>query len=506
MANLGSKTEKVIARPLLRGSRSSVSCGHPLAVQAAVGVLDRGGNAVDGSVAAALALCVLLPDACGLGGDSLFMVREADGSLGAFNGSGAAPEGILSVSASTGGATAAVPGALAAWEDAHRRYGTMPWQELLAPAIRLARDGFPLSAALASSIDRHREHLTRHAPSWKLLDPVLRPGMLVRQPELAAVLERIAAEGSRAFYDGVVAQAVGAAAGEDGGALGPSDLAAHTTVERLPVEGSYRGARLVAQPPVSQAILALMTLAALERSGASGPLARRHAAIEGIEAAFAHRDEVSAPDAERRLLDVPLEIDPERALGRGGPILPTHTTSVAVCDAEATIVSMLLSVFDEFGSGRLVPEHGFILNSRLTGFTADPGSSNAIAPGQRPVHTLSPMIIEDGGGRVYALATPGADGQVQTLTQIIDAVVGEGEGLSPALHQPRWRSANGQLLLEGSFNPELAKGLARLGHDVAWWPSASFPFGAAVIAGIDLEAGTLFAASDPRRETWAAVT
>ena len=196
-------------RPLVRGTRLAVAAGHPLACQAAVRAADRGGNAVDAAIAAAAALSVLLPEACGLAGDALFLVRHADGRTFAYNGSGVAPAAADPTRERAYGATAAVPGAVAAWEDAHRRHGRLGWDVLLGDAWGLAEHGIVVTDALVAAIGRNRSRLEYGARGWPALG--LSPGARWRQPELASVLGEIAAGGSRALYEGRVAEAIAAA-------------------------------------------------------------------------------------------------------------------------------------------------------------------------------------------------------------------------------------------------------------------------------------------------------
>jgi len=166
------------------------------------------------------------------------------------------------------------------------------------------------------------------------------------------------------------------------------------------------------------------------------------------------------------------------------------------------IVTMVVSVFDEFGCATLVPEYGFFLNNRLMGFSSDPSSPNRAAPGKRPVHTLSPMLV-DTGNCAFAVATPGADGQVQTLTQLLDLLQARGVAFTEALDHPRWRSADGSVTFEEGFDRATVAALADRGHQVQWGPAGGQPFGAAVIAGLDRASGSVFAAADLRRDAWA---
>ncbi|MEA2270061.1 MAG: gamma-glutamyltranspeptidase / glutathione hydrolase [Solirubrobacteraceae bacterium] len=485
---------------MLRGTQGAVACGHPLAAGAAIEVIAAGGGAADAAVAAAAVLAVVLPDACGLGGDAMILVRAPGAAPVAFNGSGAAPAGLRLPVPDDGGGTVGVPGAVAAWCDLHAAFGRLDLGAVLAPAVRLARGGFAVGDPLLQTVAAQRRRLLAGAPGWELLAPGLAAGTAVAQPALARTLERIGAEGPDALYAGALAEAIGRATA---GHVAAADLAAHRTSVLEPIAGRYRDATLLVQPPVSQAVLAVLVLRGLD--GREGDrLARTHAAVELVEAAFAHRDRVVTPDATRDLAAVELDFDPGRAGRRGGPRGYNHTTAITSADGDGTVVSMLSSLFDDFGSAVLVPEGGFMLNDRLLGFSPDPASPNAAAPGRRPVHTLSPAVLET-GDRVMALATPGADGQVQTLVQLTDRIVGDGEPLGSALAAPRWRSIERHLAVEGGFDAELAAALARRGHEVVLEPPGDALFGAACVAGVDTAAGTLFAAADGRRETWAAV-
>jgi gamma-glutamyltranspeptidase/glutathione hydrolase len=211
-------------------------------------------------------------------------------------------------------------------------------------------------------------------------------------------------------------------------------------------------------------------------------------------AAFAHRDEVAAGSA---LLARELPIDLERAANRGGPRAYLHTAGVACADAQGMVVSSLVSVFDDFGSAVFVPQLGITLNNRAGGFTA---GDNQAAPGKRPVHTLAPAMLRLPLG-MLALATPGADGQVQTLLQVLMALHGGESDLATAIAKPRWRSENGGLLIEAS-HPHV-QALRTLGHRITPCTDGDSRFGAVVCAGF-LAAQTV-AAADWRRQTAAGI-
>lgn len=488
-------------RPTLRGSRGVVACGHPLGAGAALDVLAAGGGAADAAVAAAAALSVVLPDACGLGGDVMALVRRPDGGMRAYNGSGAAPAAVRVPIPSDGGGTVAVPGAVAGWCDLHREHGRLEPVRVLAPAIALAEHGFPVGERLAALLAAHADRLAGRADGWPVA-AARAPGSPVRQPALAATLRAIARDGARAFYDGPMAEAVAAAVRRAAGSMTAEDVRAHATAVGDPVVARFAGARLAVQPPVSQALLAPLVLRHLEAMPAD-PLERTHAAVELVEAAFAYRDAIAEPGAAARLLGVELQHDPVRAARRGGPRGYSHTSAVTAADAEGYVVSMLVSVFDDFGAAVLVPEGGFLLNNRLDGFLGNRDGPNAPRGGAHPVHTLSPVLV-DADDCVFALATPGSDGQVQTLVQLLDAIVASSVPPVPALARPRWVSIDRRLLVEETFPAELAAALAARGHDVIHEPAGSPAFGAACLAGVERASGTLYAVTDPRREVWGA--
>ena len=491
-----------LPRPPARGAGGAAATGHPLATGAALEAFAAGGGAMDAAVAAAYALCVVLPESCGLGGDALFLVREPSGAVTGYNGTGCAPTDFRGAVASDGAATATVPGLVAALADAHGRHGRVPMPTLVPPAVRLAADGFPAGATLVDAVARQRVRLDRRAAGWEVPYAEVETGRIVRQPTLATAIEQIGVDGPAAFYRGRIAASIAATAGADGAPMSEEDLAAHRTVQSDAVSIGFRGSTIHAQPPVTQTILALMALRRLDLVADTARSVRTHVAVEALQAAFQHRDRIAVEDAAAELLELELDVDLERARRLGGPTVQTHTTAVATADATGTVVSMVISVFDEFGSSALVPEGGFFLNNRMMSFSADPASPNAPAPGKRPVHTLCPMLVTGPDG-VLALSTPGADGQVQTLVQLIDAMLVEGIDLTAALDRRRWRATDGRLVLEAGLDAGLAADLAARGHDLDWRPGGDRAFGAAVAAGIDIRHGGVMAAADLRRDAWA---
>ena len=480
------------ARPALAGHSGAISAAHPLAVAAGQEMLFAGGSAVDAVIAAQAALSVVAPDACGLGGDAFLLVRDPEGDVTAVNGAGAAGRRATEA-APGGGLSVSVPGMVSAWDAASERWGKLSLAKCLQPAIRLARWGVVADAHLLETVDAHRTRLgAGGAGAWSLL--AQRPGQTWMQPELALALERIAKMGRAGFYSDAPAQAIAAAVAAANGALDEDDLAAHRSETSAPLQVDWGDTQVFVQPPMSQGVLLATALANLARRPGLSEGCMQHVAVELTEAAFQLRDRAGEGGA---LLEETLDVDVEHASKRGGPRAYLHTAGVAASDRFGFVVSSLASVFDDFGSGLYVAEGGFVLNNRAGGFTQAP---NHFAPGKMPVHTLAPIIVRTPEG-VVALATPGADGQVQTLLQILIQWRTRGDDLAHALHAPRWRSENAGLLIERGHPDREA--LAARGHDLEELAPGDTRFGAVTSAG--LAGRTPFAVADWRRLTWAGV-
>ena len=481
-----------VVRPAIGGRRGAIAAAHPLAAAAGQQALAQGGSAADAVIAAQAVLAVVSPDACGLGGDGLVLVHVPGQAPVAINGAGAAAAGAISVT-TTGGASVAVPGLVDCWCEMQARWGRLDLRVLLAPAIEAAEGGVPASQALVQARrDQSARLLAGGAGDWALMG--LERGDTFRQPALAQTLRNIADNGGDAVYLGPLAAAIARAVQQTGGSMTVDDLAAPAAVVAPPISIRFGEALVHVQPPASQGVLLALALHGWLRGGfgADAPLA--HLGVELTQAAFALREDVARGAA---LLDDLPGIDPDRAARRGGPRSYLHTAGVAAADASGLVVASLVSVFDDFGSAVFVPEGGFTLNNRAGGFTS---GGNAFAPGKRPIHTLAPVIVEV-GGNVVALSTPGADGQVQTLLQVILDWLVAGQSLPEAVAAPRWRSENNRLLVEAG-HPARADLIAR-GHDVVDVAAGDMRFGAITAAG--MWDGAAFALPDWRRMTWAGV-
>jgi gamma-glutamyltranspeptidase/glutathione hydrolase len=477
---------------VVRGDRGAVAAADPAAVDAGLQMLAAGGNAVDAAIAASAVLAVVAPEACGVGGDGIFLLRHPDGSTTALHGAGVWPSAATSW-ADDGGASVTVPGLVEAW-CALVGAGRLPLSESLAPAVGLAIDGHRIGAPVVEAMAEQATRLDAGgAGDWALRQAGA--GDHVRQPELGALLADIGKAGRSAFYEGGVAAAIDAAARRHGGAAILPDLVRHVGTWSVPLgAGLVLGGSLLVQPPPSQGVLLAMAARAVDRAMASAGVVaeaalRAHWAIEATKAAFEVRDRAAEGVA---LLDHGIDIGPVAVERTGGPRPYLHTAGIAAADSDGAVVSSLVSVFDDFGSGVFVPEGGFVLNNRAGGFTQ---GANAPRAGGRPIHTLAPSMRTDAHGAM-ALATPGADGQVQTLLQVLLAL-DAGDGLAAAVAGPRWRTQSGSVLIE-SGHP-VGVELAARGHRLDERPAGDALFGAVVAAGIDQEGP--YACADWRRAT-----
>ena len=533
-------------RPDVRGVSGAVSAGHPLAAAAGYDVLRRGGNAMDAAIAMAGVLAVVRPHMNGVGGDAFALYYEAEtGRVHALNGSGRAgalatpalfAERGLDAVPGSGPLSVSVPGAVAAWVDALERFGTMRHEELLTAAIGYARDGFPVSTRLASDIAAQSGALNDHAQALYLPGGAPPPvGNLLRNPALAATLEGIARDGKDGFYSGSVADRLATFIEAEGGYVRAPDLAAHTSTWVEPLSGEYEDYMMLVLPPNTQGIAQLQLfemakafdLAEMGHNSA----AYLHTLIEMKKLAFADRDQWAAdPD----FTDIPLDdlLDPDYLAGRAGMVDPREaaegrepgvaptamaaradpsamddsgdTVYLTAVDQWGNAVSWIQSLFAGFGSGLLEPETGVMLHNRGALFNLEAGHPNIIAPGKRPYHTLTPMMALHGDGSfAFTLGTPGGDSQPQSLLQIVNNMAHFGMTPQAAIEAPRFRSYGGLgVAFEDRITASVRASLEALGHEVEIVHGWTSTFGGAHMILRD-PAGTLTAASDPRREAYA---
>jgi len=502
-------------REPVRARHAMVVAQEPLAADAGAEVLRKGGNAVDAAVAVAFALAVTHPSAGNLGGGGFLLARFADGSsafidfremapLAASRDMYLAADGKLTEDSLIGWRAAAVPGTVRGLELAHRKHGSKPWAELLQPAIRLAAEGITLSYAEARSLCGARTRLARFEHSRRIFlnnGACFEPGDVLRQPELARTLERIARHGARDFYEGETARILAEEMKKNGGLVTLEDLRGYKAIERPPLKGSYRGYTILTAPlPSSGGIGILQMTAMLEGSGYEkhglGSAASLHWIAEVMRRYFADRasylgDSDFARVPVRGLLDpayiasrrasiLPDRATPSAELGAGSPALESeNTTHFNVVDAQGNAVALTYTINNSYGNAVAVPRLGFLLNNEMDDFAVQPGKpnmfgliqgeANAIAPRKRPLSAMTPTIVEKDGKLVMALGAPGGPRIISGVLQVLLHVIDFGAGIQRAVDQPRihhqWTPD--ALYHESGFSPDTLDLLRRRGHSLS---------------------------------------
>jgi gamma-glutamyltranspeptidase/glutathione hydrolase len=445
-------------------------------------VLRAGGNAVDAAVATAFALAVVYPEAGNIGGGGFMVGRMADGTNAALDFREKAPlaatrdmfldaEGNTTDRSVTGHLASGVPGSVAGLHEAHTRFGTRPWAELLAPAIKLAEEGFVVDDALAESVVAAADRLRRFPASTALLLPAgqpLRAGSIWRNRELARVLRRIAEQGPAGFYTGETADLIVEEMKRGGGLITHEDLRRYQAKWREPVLFAYRGHTVISMPPASSGGLTLALMAGiaegfpLSRMGWHSP-ASLHLLGEVLRRAFADRnrylgdsDFVAVPRAQflspAYHEQLRATIDPQRATPSAQvgahDAEGSHTTHFSIVDAQGNAVALTTTINELYGSAVTVAGAGFLLNDEMDDFTSKPGAANlyglvrgeanAIQPEKRMLSAMTPTILLDRTGR--PLLVTGARGGpriISAVFQVISNVIDHGMGVAAAVNAPR---------------------------------------------------------------------
>jgi gamma-glutamyltranspeptidase/glutathione hydrolase len=458
-----------------RGHNGVVSAGHRLASEAAIAVLRDGGNAVDASIAAALVLAVVCPYAVSLAGDLYALVYDPKtGAVAGLNGTGCSPQSatlarFASGIPGTGVLSATVPGMLRGLDDLARRFGTINLATLIQPALRLAEDGFPVHRQLAANTADRAELLAKNAAARALFLPggaALAEGTIFRQPDLAAVLRTLTAEGVESFYGGEIARLLARSSQAIGGLLTAQDLAAHRSLWQEPIAAPFYGHDVLTMPPNSFGATLLWQLLTLE----VGKIDRIDPAsadfvLQGYEtrrAAYraAARFIADPHVAESKLRRALIEAITGEAAPANQPV-PSEardrcTTCVTAIDRDGMAVSLIESVSAPYGAGVVLGGTGILLNNRMAGFNIDPASDNFVAPGKRPANTLAPCLVMKNGKLVISVGTPGTVGQTCTLAQFLARVLACGEDPATAASAPRWSvDFQGKLVVEDTMAPAL---------------------------------------------------
>jgi gamma-glutamyltranspeptidase/glutathione hydrolase len=460
--------------------QAMISSNAPLASAAGVEMLRRGGNAVDAAVAVGFALTVAWPEAGNIGGGGFMNIRMADGRAAVVDYREVAPgaatrdmyldaNGELTDKSVVGHLAVGVPGSVAGMAEALTRYGTLPLADVLAPAIRLAEEGFVVDSILHQSIASSRDLIARFGGAAVFLpdgEPI-QPGMRLRQPDLARTLRAIAQQGPDAFYRGGIADLIVAEMGRGAGIVTKDDLAAYRPVWREPIQSTYRGHTLLTVPPPSSGgVTITQTLNILEQDTVLPPFASAayaHLVASAYQRAFIDRN---AKLGDPAFVRVPLEQltskgyaarlratigamratpTPEvtTAMGEGA-----STTHYSVVDGAGNAVATTTTLNNSWGSGVFVEGAGFLLNDEMDDFAARPGhpnmfglvqgEANAIEPGKRMLSAMAPTIVLDTAGRVLlVVGAAGGPTIITSVAQVILNVVDHGMSLADAMRAPR---------------------------------------------------------------------
>ena len=521
------------------GRSGMVAASQPLAVAAGLLALRAGGSAADAAIATAAALNVCEPCSTGLGGDAFALYYQAGTRrVTALNGSGRAPqaltlerlrrEGLGQALPAYHPYTVTVPGAAAAWCDLTARFGRLPLSTSLAPAIRLAEEGFPVTPLTAFFWQLGAERQLKESVNGRemtLDGRGPRAGEIFQNPGLARALRLLAEGGKEAFYQGQIAEGIVAVLTEAGGCMALEDLARHTSTWVEPLAVNYRGLRVYECPPNGQGLAALLALNLLEgfdlASLAALSAGRLHLEIEAMRLAFADaRRYVADPDLAPSPLSALLEpeytrqrralIRPEWAMPEvkfGTPPGASDTVYFSVVDGEGNACSFINSNYMGFGTGIVPRGWGFSLQNRGQGFSLDPQHPNALAPGKRPYHTIIPaMATYAESGELYAsFGVMGGFMQPQGHMQVLSALVDDGLDPQAALDLPRFciepDDPRGAVSLEEGIPVGVMARLAEMGHPVTpvsgVWRTL---FGRGQIIRRDPASGVLWAGSDPRAD------
>jgi gamma-glutamyltranspeptidase/glutathione hydrolase len=533
--------EITTGRPVTLAPRGIVTSPHALASSAGVDILRAGGSAVDAAIATSAVLGVVYPHMTGLGGDAFWLIHEGrSGAVKFLNGGGkAAGTASLTALRERGvseiplrgiiPATLTVPGAVASWTEAHRAYGRLPLAKVLENAISYAREGFPVTARLASFIALMQDELAQQAKAAALFLPggaIPATGAKLTNRDLVHTLQAIADAGWAGFYQGAVAEELARFSRQAGGFLREGDLEQQKASWGAPLVGRYRDAEIYNTPPPTQGFSVIEMLNLLEphelhKKDLLGP-ERVHLMVQAKQIAYHDRDRVLADPA---FVEVPVEkliskpyaamraelIDIRSAL-RWDQVpsygsLAGDTVYVAAVDSGGNAVSLIQSLYGAFGSCLVAGRTGVVLQNRSAYFSLDPDHPNRLQPGKIPLHTLIASIAKRNGRLWSVLGCMGADGQPQIQLQLYSATIDFGLDIQEAIELPRFLSgrfglgeARDTLHLEGRFSNEAVAALAQKGHIINRWGAWNEMAGHAHGITIDPQNGILGGGSDPRSD------
>jgi gamma-glutamyltranspeptidase/glutathione hydrolase len=519
---------------------------HPLATQAALEILRSGGSAVDAAIAANACLGLMEPTGSGVGGDLFALVWDAkSGKLHGLNASGRSARRLslawfreqgLKRIPSYGPLPVTVPGCVDGWFRLHERFGKLPMSTNLGPAIRYARDGFPVTEVIAEDWARNARLLEKYPNFKETFMPggkAPAKGQVFKNPSLARTLDRLATGGRDAFYRGDIARAIASYLKSQGGFLDEEDFAAHSGEWVEPITTNYRGYDVWEIPPNGQGLSVLQMLNLLEgydlRSMGWGSVEAMHTFIEAKKLAFEDRarhygDPTFGKIPVKQLLDKGYAADrrqtinPDRAAARyeAGDVAlrQSDTVYLTTADGDGNLVSLIQSNYRGMGSGMTPEGLGFVLHDRGEAFVLEEGHPNSFAPGKRPFHTIIPAFVTRGGKPWLSFGVMGGDMQPQGHVQILMNLIDFGMGLQEAGDAPRIyhtgsseptgevMTSGGVVNLEPGFPETSVRDLVRRGHKIARTSPGSF--GGYQAIRVDLDQGVYHGASESRKDGQAA--
>jgi len=540
------------SRHPVRGNNGVVASSSMIASEVGVEIMKKGGNAIDAAVATAFAMAVTWPTAGNIGGGGFLVYHGADGEATAFDFREKAPlastktmyldedgnvrdnsnhDGILAVG---------VPGTVAGLELAHQRFGSLSWDELLQPAIDLARDGMPISWYLHDSFKRNNSRWQQYPSSAKVFlkadGSFYQPGDTWKQPDLAATLERIQRDGKDGFYKGETARLIADFMAANDGIITEEDLAKYEAKERAPIRGTYRGYEVVSMPPPSSGGVALVQmLNILEgfdlRGIGHNSALYLHLLTESMRRAYADRANylgdadfnedmplamlTSKEHAQKQRETIVMHSASESDPARFAAVYESEeTTHFSVVDKDGNMVSLTYTLENGYGSKIVVEGAGFLLNNEMGDFNARPGVTdergwigtepNQIRPEQRMLSSMTPAIIAKDGVPLFATGTPGGKTIINTTMQTILNVIDHDMNIARAIDAPRihhqWLPDSTRMET-GGFSADTVRLYEQRGHQIR----ETRAIGSAMAVYRDPETGVLSGAADPRDEDGGAV-
>jgi oxamate amidohydrolase len=535
-------------RPPVRAERGMIATSHYLASASGLEALRRGGTAVDAAIAANAVLCVAYPHMAGLGGDGFWLVHDpASGGVQAVNASGPAAqlatrdyyrdrghEEEIPARGALGALT--VPGAVDGWRVMHERYGRLEWGTLFEDAVRYARDGLAVTRSVANWVAQDMPVFQEHETAGRLYAPdgrARREGERMKLPDLADTFEVIARDGARrGFYEGALTQRMAEALERAGSPLRAEDFAAFEAEWVEPLSTTYRDYTAYEFPPNTQGFAALQVLNIVEgfdvASWGDGSVEYYHHMAEAVKLAFADRD---AWLTDPKFVDIPLDrllskeyaterrdtIDPARAMemmkvepgvafeGKGARRTPEgDTVYFCAIDRDGLAVSVIQSIYHDFGSAFVAGDTGVLMQNRGSFFSLDDDHPNRLEPNKRTFHTLIPAMLFRGDEPYLVYGTMGGEGQPQTHAALVTRLVDFGYDVQQAIEAPRWLmgrtwgTESRDLSLEGRISDEVVRELELRGQPVKMLPDWDDNMGHAQAIRMEREHGFLEGGADPR--------